>query len=217
MQAPDLRDPYAMLGLGPSASADQIRSAYRALARAYHPDLNPTPDAQARMRDINWAYGILGDPEKRVEFDARLRSAEYAPDSAPDWSQPRWRPRADVATSRSRGRRVPAATIVLLIYLLSMALRSCAGSWGNNSPASPLPLPSAGATRAILTDIRGLVDSDSVYFRAIRHAYPDYGLTTSTGLSDEVLHAYVVNGQTLNLETQHYGTLRIALGVTLSP
>lgn len=74
-------DPYEVLGLAPSASEEEIRAAWRRLARAYHPDLNPAPDAHARLVQINQAYEVLGDPERRRLHD--LRSALSAPTFAP--------------------------------------------------------------------------------------------------------------------------------------
>src|SRR3712207_1996067 len=66
-------DYYATLGVDPGASPKQIEAAFRRLARQYHPDLNPAPDAATRMRAINAAYQVLRDPLSRVEYD-RSRS-----------------------------------------------------------------------------------------------------------------------------------------------
>ena len=66
------RDYYAVLGLLPSATADDIGSAYRRLAKLHHPDRNPNkPNTGRCMRDINVAYGILSDPARRREYDHR--------------------------------------------------------------------------------------------------------------------------------------------------
>ncbi len=66
-----MQDPYATLGVDRSASQDEIRKAYRALAKTYHPDLNPGDAAAAdRFKDIASAYDILGDEDKRRKFDA---------------------------------------------------------------------------------------------------------------------------------------------------
>jgi len=64
---------YATLGLDRRSSFEQVRAAYRALARKHHPDLNPrSAEAQDRTRDINAAYEILGDPERRRAYDESL-------------------------------------------------------------------------------------------------------------------------------------------------
>lgn len=62
--------PYEVLGVKPDASADEIRSVYRKLAKQYHPDLNPgKPEAEARFKSISAAYDLLSDPEKRARYD----------------------------------------------------------------------------------------------------------------------------------------------------
>jgi hypothetical protein len=64
-------DPYAVLQVDSSADLEAIRAAYRRLARLYHPDRNPRPEAAARMRAINAAYALLSDPGRRAAHDAR--------------------------------------------------------------------------------------------------------------------------------------------------
>ncbi len=70
-------DPYAVLGVARGASEDDIRRAYRKLAKENHPDVNPTrrAAAEARIKTINAAFSILGDAEKRRQFDAGLIDA----------------------------------------------------------------------------------------------------------------------------------------------
>jgi DnaJ-class molecular chaperone len=62
--------PYEVLGVKPTATADEIRKAYRKLAKEFHPDLNPgKPAAEARFKAVSAAYDILSDPEKRGRYD----------------------------------------------------------------------------------------------------------------------------------------------------
>ncbi|SOD97144.1 J domain-containing protein [Caenispirillum bisanense] len=65
-----MRDPYSVLGVSHTATQDDVKKAFRRLARTMHPDLHPD-DAQAadRFKEINAAYGILGDADKRAKFD----------------------------------------------------------------------------------------------------------------------------------------------------
>ncbi|MDX5593129.1 J domain-containing protein [Pseudovibrio sp. SPO723] len=65
-----MRDPYSVLGIDKKATAADIKSAFRKLAKKYHPDQNKdNPKAQEKFAEINSAYEILGDAEKRAQFD----------------------------------------------------------------------------------------------------------------------------------------------------
>ncbi len=65
-----MTDPYKVLRVAKSASADDIKAAYRKLAKKLHPDLNPgDADVEQRFKEVSQAYGIVGDSEKRKRFD----------------------------------------------------------------------------------------------------------------------------------------------------
>ncbi|HMI71553.1 MAG TPA: DnaJ domain-containing protein, partial [Solirubrobacteraceae bacterium] len=64
------RDLYSVLGVDKKASPDEIKKAYRKLARKYHPDTNPgDKQAEERFKEISAAYDVLGDPDKRKQYD----------------------------------------------------------------------------------------------------------------------------------------------------
>jgi DnaJ-class molecular chaperone len=66
-----MANPYETLGVAPNASQDDIRKVYRKAAKETHPDLNPgKPEAENRFKEINAAYDIIGDPDKRKRYDA---------------------------------------------------------------------------------------------------------------------------------------------------
>ena len=60
---------YETLGVSENASHDEIKKAYRGLAKKYHPDINKTPEAEEKFKEINAAYEVLGDEEKKAQYD----------------------------------------------------------------------------------------------------------------------------------------------------
>ena len=83
----EYRDYYAILGVARDATADEIRKAYRKLARKYHPDVSKEADAEARMKEVNEANAVLSDPEKRAAYDQLGKGYRPGQDfkPPPDW------------------------------------------------------------------------------------------------------------------------------------
>ncbi len=74
-----MRDPYEILGLAKTASAAEIKSAYRKLAKKFHPDQSKEPKAKEKFAEVSSAYEILGDEKKRGAFDRGEIDAEGKP------------------------------------------------------------------------------------------------------------------------------------------
>jgi molecular chaperone DnaJ len=80
------RDYYEILGVPRNASSDDIKAAFRKLARQYHPDVSKEANAEERFKEINEAYGVLSDPEKRRRYDQYGRAGVGDVGGMPDYA-----------------------------------------------------------------------------------------------------------------------------------
>jgi curved DNA-binding protein len=83
----EFKDYYEIMGVARDASADEIKRAYRRLARKFHPDVSKEKDAEARFKEVGEAYEVLRDPEKRAAYDQlgrRPTGEEFRP--PPNWN-----------------------------------------------------------------------------------------------------------------------------------
>ena len=113
-------DCYSILGVPAAATAEEIRAAYRRLARQYHPDLNSNPEAEARMKEINEAYATLSDPMRRRYYDIYGTPDPEQMDLSRQGRQGRQRPRRSAPPdpprshpfSPRRGDDIPATVLI---------------------------------------------------------------------------------------------------------
>lgn len=83
------KDYYDILGVKKDASQEEIKKAYRRLARKYHPDLNPgNKSAEQKFKEINEAYEVIGDPKKRAEYDQFGRVPPFEGGEGFEWFRP---------------------------------------------------------------------------------------------------------------------------------
>ena len=80
------RDYYEVLGVSRNASPDELKSAFRTLARKYHPDVNKEPDAEEKFKEINEAYAVLSDADKRRAYDQFGHAGVNGTGGVPDWT-----------------------------------------------------------------------------------------------------------------------------------
>ena len=88
----EFKDYYEIMGVGRDASQDEIKRAYRKLARKFHPDVSKEADAEARFKEVGEAYEVLKDPEKRAAYDELGASWKQGQDFRPP---PDWQPDFD--------------------------------------------------------------------------------------------------------------------------
>jgi len=111
MTSKTVKDYYAILGVTPNATLEEIRLAYRKMARIYHPDLSSEIDAEERFREVNQAYEVLANAEKRKSYDFFIASAMPESEPGTEDSQSADPTTAPPVTAKtSVGPRAPAAS-----------------------------------------------------------------------------------------------------------
>jgi hypothetical protein len=135
---------YDLLGTAPDATEEQLRQAYRRAARRVPPAVNSSPDSDAAIRQLNQAWVVLGDPERRRRYDAEIGvgagPARGAPSARP--SPPVWDP-GPVETLGRRSRLWRPSVVVVGILATIFVVTAYAGSHDHQGRST---LPSTPAT-----------------------------------------------------------------------
>lgn len=127
-------DWYAVLQVAPTAEPEVIAAAFKRLSMKYHPDHDPTPQAQERQTRLNAAFEVIGDPLKRAQYDARRQSSQDSGTRSTKDS-PRPKSAAKRAVATRRGWR--ASAISIAVAGLLFAIGAARGSWfGSNEARS---------------------------------------------------------------------------------
>lgn len=130
------RDYYEVLGIGKNATDAEIKSAYRKLAKKYHPDLNPgDKDAEEKFKEVNEANDVLSDPDKRKRYD-QFGFAGVDPNYG-----------AGQPAAASVAALAAVSAQAVLTWAISSAICSAAVALAVSAvPAAPTPTPRARAT-----------------------------------------------------------------------
>ena len=110
------RDYYAILQVHPRAEKEVVEAAYRRLAAKYHPDRNSSPEATQRMSEINAAYEVLSDPQRRRSYDASRRFG-----TAPVYGDPYQPPGAPPQASKAMRMLLPIAVVIVSILIMRLS------------------------------------------------------------------------------------------------
>lgn len=116
---------YDILGVSPDAAPDEIRAAYRKLAKQYHPDMNPDPDAGERFIAIQQAYETLIDPDARARYDLALRGGGAGAHDPFEWYRPggqAGKMRGFSWSGQASETRIGKVGVVLLVFLGSILI-----------------------------------------------------------------------------------------------
>jgi len=150
------RDLYAVLGVAPGADARTIALAYRRLCRRYHPDVSREPGAGQRIREINAAYEVLGDPCRRLAYD-RSRAATVPPADAWSAAYRAWRetPRAPSSAPEAQLHTVPGALDFGYIGRDEIAVRQVAVRGKGERPFVARVLTRGDWLRVRASELRG--------------------------------------------------------------
>ena len=180
---------YAVLGVSSSATADEIKTAYRKRAFEFHPDRNPSPSAVTEMQKVNEAYDVLSNPEKRLRYDQSLsfsnRSGTFYGNSVrPEPAGPRPPDPSEVVVQDVAKKRGLSSTEMMDAALESMdrhmvsereAARQISNIWSRTGNWAQFSGGRAEVTEAVFM-------AGFVQLKKLEHRIPDFDFYYNFGM-----------------------------------
>lgn len=195
-----MKDYYDILGVSPSAHSSDIKGAYRRLAVQYHPDKNPDPSAEAMFKEINEAYDVLGDPEKKSLYDWKRQnplSELVQEEQPPQHRDPRYRRKGAASQHKSDAQRMREFMQQYLVYGLWICR---IGLVLTTALALDYILPYRNKTEVV-------VDQVYVHYQGRRSSYSYYLNITESGRQIK-MDVPIAKGQVINYQlTVVYSTV----------
>jgi hypothetical protein len=169
-------DYYRMLEVDPAASTETIRAAYAALAKRCHPDRNPgDAEAARRMREINEAYHVLGDPARRRQYDRRRAQLVVATAAKDGAAVPAHLASAPAKQGRAHGRLGSYALLALALAVLGGSIALAVGRAHSGRTAVAPPATNGVVRRVLATGPDQPPVTRAADVLAAAASYPGFG------------------------------------------
>jgi curved DNA-binding protein len=180
----EYKDYYQVLGVDKTASQDDIKKAYRKLVREYHPDVSKHKNADAKTKDLNEAYGVLGDIEKRAAYDELGKGYQAGQE---------FRPPPDWGTQFDFGGADANDFFADLFAHASQRARAGAGASRGGGGGGSFQVPGEDIHAAIMIDLRDAYDGAT---RTISLRVPQHDAQGNVTMQEKKLSVTIPKGVT---------------------